>query len=443
MSSITFFGGVNEIGGNKFLVESGKTKIFLDFGQSFSLLDDYFVDWLQPRARFGLRDYFKLNLMPKLTGLYSKEALERTDLAYKEPNYDAVIISHPHFDHTAHLQYLDPKIPIYLGNASKTILNSVQETTNSTFYNEEENEVNTFTSNKKISIGDIEVTPIHVDHSVPGAYGFLIETKESRIVYSGDLRKHGNKPEMTEEFIKKAKQFEPDALIIEGTRVSSGEKRKNHTEEYVKEESKKAANETDGLILAMRYPKDLDRFRTFYELAKKEGRKLVISMKTAHLLISLKDDEKLNLPNPLNNKNIEIYAREMKVYKKWQKEMLDKMVGSDWVKENQKEVIWELDFTQMTELIDVNPKEGVCIHSMSEPFEEDPMSQLQDGVLQNWLDRFNMPHLQLHASGHASKEEIFDMISEIKPKKLAPVHTHGANLFPKHAEINKGEKMEV
>ena len=454
MTSLTLFGGVNEIGGNKFLVESGKTRIFLDFGQSFSLLDDYFVDWLQPRGRFGLKDYFALGLMPQLAGLYNREALDRTNLKHKEPAFDAIFISHPHFDHTAHLQYLHQDIPIYLGETAKTILESTQETTNSFFFSEEPierrdktvvppNDVHSFRTGKKIAIGDLEITPIHVDHSVPGAYGFLVETKDGRLVYSGDLRSHGNKPEMTDEFVKKAVEFEPNVLIIEGTRVSAGEKRKNHTEQIVREGSGKVVDETKGLILAMRYPKDLDRFRSFYELASKKGKTLVISMKTAHLLISLQKDEKLALPSPLKDKNIRVYAREMKAYKKWEKEMLEHTVDSEWVKENQKDIIWELDFTQLQELIDVQPKGGVCIHSMSEPFEEDPMSQLQDEVLHNWLDKFSMPHHQLHASGHASMQEIFDMIGKIKPKKLVPVHTHGCELFPKHLDVEKGKKIEI
>ena len=32
MTSLTFYGGVNEIGGNKILLEDKGTKIFLDFG---------------------------------------------------------------------------------------------------------------------------------------------------------------------------------------------------------------------------------------------------------------------------------------------------------------------------------------------------------------------------------------------------------------------------
>ncbi len=36
MLSITFHGGVKDIGGNKFLVDDKGTKIFTDFGMSFS-----------------------------------------------------------------------------------------------------------------------------------------------------------------------------------------------------------------------------------------------------------------------------------------------------------------------------------------------------------------------------------------------------------------------
>jgi mRNA degradation ribonuclease J1/J2 len=32
-TKITFYGGISEIGGNKFLIEDKGTKIFLDFGQ--------------------------------------------------------------------------------------------------------------------------------------------------------------------------------------------------------------------------------------------------------------------------------------------------------------------------------------------------------------------------------------------------------------------------
>jgi len=47
MPSLTFFGGVNEIGGNKILLEDKDTKIFLDFGESFSFGKEFFTIYIQ------------------------------------------------------------------------------------------------------------------------------------------------------------------------------------------------------------------------------------------------------------------------------------------------------------------------------------------------------------------------------------------------------------
>jgi ribonuclease J len=109
--NITFYGGVNEIGGNKILLEDRDTKIFLDFGESFTCDNEYFVDWLQPRAVAGLKDYFEFGLVPKLKGLYSRDALRFTDLKYEEPKFDAVFLSHAHYDHIAHLAFVDERVP--------------------------------------------------------------------------------------------------------------------------------------------------------------------------------------------------------------------------------------------------------------------------------------------------------------------------------------------
>jgi ribonuclease J len=454
---ITCYGGIKEIGGNKFLVEDNKTKIFLDFGQSFGLLDEYFVDWLQPRDRFGLRDLFALDLMPKTEGLYNKNALAPTDLKFKEPDFDAVFISHAHYDHVAHLRHLHENIPIYMGETCKSILQSHMETSGSFFFTETQivkpyaktivppNVVKTFRTGDKIKIDSIEVIPIHVDHSVPGAYGFIIHGSEGTVVYTGDIRMHGSKPGLTMDFLNKAKETAPDALLIEGTRVAPTETRKNHTEAIVLAESLKIAKK-DKLILAMRYPKDLDRFMTFHEIAKQTGKTLVISIKTAHLLLALDKDIHLDTPHPFTDPHIKVYAREMLAPRDYEKGIRQKYpcVDHKWVKANQRKLIWELDFSQLQELIDVDPEPGgACIHSMSEPFEEDPMSQLQDEVMHNWLQRFSMEHHQLHASGHASAKEIFDMCKDISPKSVIPVHTAYPELFKDSgAKIRLAEKGE-
>ena len=88
MVSLTFYGGVNEIGGNKVLLEDGKARVFLDSGQSFTSGADYFAAWLGPRAINGLGDYFEFSLLPRISGVYAKELLAFTDLPYTEPGIE-------------------------------------------------------------------------------------------------------------------------------------------------------------------------------------------------------------------------------------------------------------------------------------------------------------------------------------------------------------------
>jgi ribonuclease J len=184
MVKLTFFGGVDEIGGNKILVEGKESSVFFDFGKSFTSGSEYFANWLAPREVNGLKDYFEFNLLPRMKGLYSKEQLACTDLRHTEPLVDAIFLSHAHFDHVEHIRFLDPKIPVYLGEGTRFFLNAMEDT--SSFCNYGDHDYRTFRTGKKINIGDIKIEPIHVDHSIPSAYAFLIHTREGTIAYTGE-----------------------------------------------------------------------------------------------------------------------------------------------------------------------------------------------------------------------------------------------------------------
>lgn len=437
MTKLTFYGGVNEIGGNKILVEDKKTRIFLDFGQSFTFGADYFTGWLSPRAINGLGDHFEFGLLPKIRGLYAKEKLVFTDIPYSEPEIDAIFLSHAHFDHVTHICFTDPQIPVYLGVGAKLFLESMEET--SSFCDYGNHDYRTFRTGKKIKVGDIEVEPIHVDHSIPAAYGFIIHTSEGSVVYTGDLRMHGPRKDLTEGFMQKAKGCEPIALICEGTRMVEKEKRKNYSELQVQRLSNRIVSSTYKMVFSMRYSRDLDRFRSFYNVAKKNGRRIVVSPKTAHLLSKLLDDEHLDLPDPLKDDDILVYYKRKKSgdfdekdYYAWERTFMDKMVTYDFVHKNQGKLVMDLDFYQFAELIDIKPKPGSqFIHSMSEPFSEE---DIEDQVMHNWIDHFKMQFHQLHASGHLNKDQIVDLINYIQPKRVFPVHTENPQLFKNYCK---------
>ena len=70
---LTFYGGVNEIGGNKILLKSQKGSIFLDFGLSYSQEGRFFEEFLKPRTNSKYYDLVRLGILPELDGIYRKD----------------------------------------------------------------------------------------------------------------------------------------------------------------------------------------------------------------------------------------------------------------------------------------------------------------------------------------------------------------------------------
>ena len=435
MANLTFYGGVNEIGGNKILLQDKKTKIFLDFGQSFTFGSDYFTNWLQPRNLNGLGDYFEFSLLPRISGLYSKEMLASTDVKYVEPEISCVFLSHAHFDHVEHIHFLDPNISICLGVGTKLFLESVEETGSFADYGEHPL-CNKFRTGHKIKIDSLTVEPIAVDHSIPAAYGFLIHTSDGTIAYTGDLRRHGPRADLTENFIEKAREEKPDVLICEGTRMAVKEKRQNFSELQVKEKSNEIVASTNKAIFTMHAGRDIDRFRSIYEVAKENNRQFVITPKMAYLLTKLLDDKHLPVTNPMKDASIKVYYKKKKSgtyddkdYFAWERPFMNKMVDCNYVRKNQHKLIMDMDFYQFAELIDIKPEAGShLIHSMSESFCEEEID-IEEQVMHNWLNHFKIQFHQIHASGHMSKDQLVETVKEINPKKVFPVHTENQQLF--------------
>jgi ribonuclease J len=319
MTSLTFYGGVNEIGGNKILLEDKDTRVFLDFGKGFSRRARFFEEYINPRVANGIEDFLTMGLLPDVQGLYRDDLMKMAERKILEPDIDAVLLTHAHSDHADYISFLYEKIPIFMGETCRLILQAIEERSNRQIerevlsYRERpydkkaepvKRRINTFRTGDKLRIGSLEVEPIHVDHSVPGAYGFIIYTSAGPIGYTGDIRLHGTVPQMTTDFIERAKNEKLIALIMEGTRIADD--MREESEELVSKESMKIVSTTNRLVLADFNFKDVDRLRTFFKVGKDNDRKLVVKMNDVYFLKHLSKDPKLNVPD-IDDEDIIIY----------------------------------------------------------------------------------------------------------------------------------------
>jgi len=447
---LTFYGGAGEIGGNKILLEDKGGKVYLDFGESFHFGEDYFYEYLAPRTANGLEVYFEFDLVPKVPKLYSSDMLKLTDLKYEKPDVDGILISHSHSDHMNHISFLDESIPVYMGHGAKQILDIYSKLYPS-FCDYGEHDMHTFKSGDKLKIKHLEIMPIHVEHSIPGAYGYIIKTSKGNIVYTGDLRLHGPKKALTEEFVKKAALAKPYILLCEGTRMNY-ETEHNFTEEEVNKKVDEIIKNSKGTVFTYFSMSNVDRFNSIYKAAKENNRIIVIDTRLAYVMSNLKD--KVDFPDPLTDPNIKVYFRfaksctfNEKDYYIWEREYCPKMITHKEIKKDPKKYVMFLGFYKLMELVYIQPTDADFIYSMSEHFLEGEDNEEMRTVLENWMKHFKINFHKAHCSGHASKTDIKKIVETIKPKLLIPIHTENASGFkefhPNVKIVKKGERIEV
>lgn len=454
-ATLTFYGGIGEIGGNKILLEDRGTRIFLDFGKSYNARSAYY-DWMgTPRLVNGIGDFLTLGILPEIGGIYRDDLLKLSGRpANEDRSVDALVLSHAHSDHADYISFLREDIPVYMGETSKDIIEALEAQRDSrlefeiTKYRRRldgkrgeviRRDIRTFrTRTGKFAIDSIEMEPIHVDHSLPGCYGFIIHTSSATIIYSGDLRMHGNRADMTGEFVDRAKDAKPDLMLCEGTRINEPA---TMTEKDVHDVSLDSINKARNSFVFAHYSyKDIDRFNSFHKIAQATGRKMLINPPIARYLEALsKRDSSLKIPS-LEDPNIVIYKPRERSgsyidadYEKGDRPYYtrENVWTAEKVKKNQSKVIMAIGSYDIGELIDIAPSGGIYIHSASEPFNEE--GEIDDARLRNWLRKFGLSRVFAHCSGHASGSDLAYITNTIAPKTLIPIHTEYPNLFRVHS----------
>ena len=420
-TTLTFYGGVDEIGGNKILLQDRGTRVFFDFGMSFAMKKQFYSPpFLSPKSEKSLQE---LGILPEISGVYKFDR--------NPPEVDAVFISHGHLDHSAYLSFIKREIPVYCGETTRTILQALSDVRRANLeFSVSDIEFKTFRTGKKITVDGLEIEPVHVDHSVPGAYGFVIHTSNGAVVYTGDFRDHGAKPEMTRDFVEGAKKADPTAIVTEATNMTGATV---SSEAEVEGKLNSIVAGTDGIVLAEFASSDVDRLNSFFHIAKKNQRCLAVSLKQAYLLEALRKDKGLTVP-ALDDEGILIFRKSKKRFDKWEKQLMEQYEGQNKifdvfkVSKQQCNVVLAVSFYDFDELVPLQPAAGSCyILSTSEPFNEE--MEIDYERLVNWLRHYGLPQYHVHVSGHMMPLRLKGALKEINAKRMFPIHTESADLF--------------
>lgn len=395
--SISFLGGLNEVGKNMTLYGYKNDMFLVDCGLSFPDQDMPGVDLVIP------------------------------DFTYVERNADkikGVVITHGHEDHIGALAYLLKivNIPVY---ATRLTIGLIQGKLKEHGILNKAN-LNIVKPGDRIPMGEFEVELIHVNHSIPDAVALAIRCEAGTIVHTGDFKIDTNPIDGDMIDIARFAEIGKEGVLCMLSDSTNAE-RPGYTESESKVgESfemlfRRAGNRR--LIVAT-FASNIHRVQQIIDVAQSLGRKVALSGRSLENVVSIGAElGYLKVPDGLLV-NIDMINRYP----------ADKMVIITTGSQGEPmSALARMAFSDHRKVA-VGPNDYVIISATPIPGNEKTVSKVVNELLKLGAEVVYEKMYDVHVSGHACREELKLMISIVKPKYFIPVHGEQKHIM-KHAQL--------
>lgn len=406
--------GCHQIGGSMIEVGTAHTRLLLDVGTNLPPLDDT-----------PTKDTFTLE-----------------GLTCGEPSFDGVLISHHHGDHCGLTNRVLPQIPIYTGKETAQILRVIADFTGQDIPKLEPilQEGHTF------SLGEIQITPIAVEHSAREAFMFLLQAEEKTLLYTGDYRGGAEIPAKVQTLLS----AQPlDLLISEGTNIQRGKLpagKKGLDEDGICEKVVELADQYDGTIFVLASATNEPRIQTIQKAAAKSGR------------LVCEDLFQTVVRNHANKRNIQRFVafgmtkeKSPRIFPYFEELHAQRQLlgAKSLAKLPQKKIIFVRD--SMADFIETylscckKRLHHVLIYSVWQGYKV----TTQKISFLNSCRGMELDVVDFHCSGHASPAELESLIRHLEPKTLIPVHCEAEHrdafleMYHNCRMLTDGERWEI
>ena len=412
---LTIHRGTKEIGGSCVEVSAGGTRLILDVGMPLVTPEREPFDSSVIRKK-PLQELIADGVVPQVPGLFD----DGTPPA-------AILLTHSHLDHSGLLHLTKPEIAIHAtSGTSKMMLAAALFGGQQSLDSDRHKKV---MSGEPFQVGGFTITPLAVDHSCFGSVAYLLEADGKTLLYSGDLRLHGRKPGMIRSLVAKVGPRNIDALVMEGTHVGAG-RAKGKTEYDLENVIHDHICSAPGLVLACFSPIDVDRVVTYYKAAKRAGRIFVADAYTAFVMYLVASESAL--PQPTKAKDVAVYFN--KSFEQRNRQTVAAKIGTTGISLEEIRAQPEkyvMVFRPSMSRLDFNhqlPPQSRCLYSFWQGYLEKPdWVQLRQEIAAAGGD-----FIPAHASGHIYEEDLVELVKQLNPKQVMPIHTFEPGGFAQH-----------
>jgi len=442
---LRFWSGLTSIGGTVITLESAGHRLVFDFGLGYSPGEAVLDGQVKTRRSSLVRDYLRLQMIPPLDGIYCRATLGPSSPLPAAENsawQTAVLISHLHLDHMGAMGLVHPQIPVYLTRDSYRLYLALAEIGEGVPH---PREYTPCEYNHPFRHGPFVVTPLAVDHDVPGACSFHIETPGGTILYTGDFRLHSGRHEIARTWLEQAKELGVDILISEGTTLRAQEEGTTAplqgdpslpetlaTEVCLGEKIQAIVSSTPGLAVFNLYHRNLTRLATMLDAGKISHRQVVLEPETAYLAKELLHRDDFSVYIGENTQDL----LQGDACPAWKRRVVAQFphVTAACVRSKPEQYFVQNSYVNCLELLDLMEIGGCYIHSNGMPLGPfDPAHPR----LKKLLERVGLTYHYVGTSGHAMPQHLQYVCDTIAPKVLVPLHSFN----PGRLQANHGKQL--
>lgn len=413
-----FYGGLGVIGGSKIMISTPNGRVLLDLGLDLPSGADLFRPPVGTRIGHELADYLNTGRAPELPGIYDPALLpirgpragRVVDLGHPDPRPSAVFISHAHIDHDGMIGFVRTDLACYAHPQTVAIHQALRSAGLGPAGHPAG--LTEAPPGRPVTIGDLIIEPIEVDHDVPGACGFLITTPDGRIAYTGDINTHRGVASL--DFADRVKGA--DVLITETTMLSFDPLPPEPPGELAVAEIVRDQLAPPELQLISLYERDLVRCQAMIDVASELGRVLVWPGQQAAFLqlMGLSGVVTWDLSRPQRPEHGDALANATT------EAGPITTVGLADVWARPESYLIQTDSRDAAGLLDLPiGRQTRWIHSQGEPLGPF-MPDWQPFV--DWLDHFGIERIEAGSSGHAGPTGLVDLVRRINPGVVFPIH---------------------
>lgn len=378
-------GGCGEVARSMYVYEYRDDIVIVDMGLQFPEEDMPGIDYVIPNVEY---------------------------LKPKRKNIRGIVITHGHYDHIGAIPHLLDALgnpPVFATPLTRGMILKRQED----FSHMKKPEVSVIKPESKISLGAFGVEFFHVNHNIPDCVGVVLKTPAGTIVHTGDFKfDHTPVNERPADIARLSDIGRSGVTLLVSESTDAELPGHQISETDVQKAMEEIFKVSRGRIIAGTFSSLLTRIQQLIWLSEKYGRKVVIegySMKQNVAVARELGYMKVKKGTLIEAKEIDAHPDERIT------------IACTGAQGEDHAVLMRIANAEHR-TIKLKPNDSIVFSSSVIPGNEASVQRLKD-LLYKRVDRvYHYANMDIHAGGHAKREELKLMLNLIKPKHFVPMH---------------------